>query len=237
MTLRPIERIAMWFIRARVVVVVLIALLTVLFGYFAIHIHVETRFDDLMPQKHPYINVHQEFKQVFGGSNMASIMIRVKDGDIFNLKTLGIIRHIQKDLLLVNGVNEYQIISLASQKLRDIKAGTYGIERTPLMWPHLPKNQEEIKQLKEKVLSNRLVYGSYVSRDLKAANLVRRRLPSTNMVCFPPLICAVSCCAGSPSSTSNVQSGRFASQRPSRTSSTIDSKDARAVLACSSRHR
>jgi len=164
MALRMIERISAWCIRARVAVVVLIALLTAFFAFSAIHIPFETQFDDLMPQKHPYIKVHQEFKQSFGGSNMASIMLKVKDGDIFNLKVLGMIQHIQRDLQMVAGVNEFQIISLASQKLRDIKAGTYGIETKPLMWPYLPKNQEEIENLKEKVLSNRLVYGSILSK-------------------------------------------------------------------------
>jgi len=169
MALRTIERIAAWFIRARVVVVVLIALLTAFFAYSAMHVNIETRFDDLMPQKHSYVKVHQEFKQSFGGSNMVSIMLKVKDGDIFNLKVLGTIQHIQQDLQMVSGVNEFQIISLASQKLRNIRSGTYGIETKPLMWPYLPKNQEEIEKLKEKVLSNRLVYGSYVSMDLEAA--------------------------------------------------------------------
>ncbi|MGB9498377.1 MAG: efflux RND transporter permease subunit [Dissulfuribacterales bacterium] len=169
MALRITERIAAWLIRARVAVVVLIALLTAFFAYSAMHMHVETLFDDLMPKKHPYVKVHQEFKQSFGGSNMVSIMLRVKDGDIFDLKVLGTIQHIQRDLRMVTGVNEFQIISLASQKLRNVKAGTYGIERKPLMWPYLPKNQEEIEKLKEKVLSNRMVYGSYVSLDLRAA--------------------------------------------------------------------
>ena len=37
------------------------------------------------------------------------------------------------------------------------------------MWPDLPKSDEELQKLRESVLSNRLVYGVFVSRDLKAA--------------------------------------------------------------------
>jgi len=169
MTLRIPERIAMFFIRARILVVVIVGLLTALFLYCAMQAEIETKFDDLMPKDHPYIEVHQEFKDSLGGSNMVSIMLRVKEGTIFRYEVLEKLQGIQRDLRMVSGVNTYQITSLASRKLRSINAGTYGIERKPFMWPYLPKNQAEIEALKEKVLSDRMVYGTYVSRDLKAA--------------------------------------------------------------------
>jgi uncharacterized protein len=169
MTQRIPERIAMLFIRARILVVVIVGLLTALFMYCAMQAEIRTKFDDLMPKDHPYIKVHHEFKDSLGGSNMVSIMLKVKEGTIFRLEVLEKLQGIQRDLRMVTGVNEYQIISLAARKLRSINASTYGIERKPFMWPYLPKNQAEIEALKEKVLSDRLIYGTYVSRDLKAA--------------------------------------------------------------------
>jgi predicted RND superfamily exporter protein len=38
-----------------------------------------------------------------------------------------------------------------------------------MMWPDLPRTQEEIDELRENVLSNPLVYGRYVAPDLKSA--------------------------------------------------------------------
>jgi uncharacterized protein len=169
MTQRIPERIAAFCIRARVLVLSVVGLLTLFFLFFAAKVQIRTQFDDLMPLRHPYIKVHQEFKESFGGSNMVSIMLEVKQGDIFRPEILKMIKNIQGDLLMVSGVNEFQIISLASKKLRDIKAGSEGIERVPLMWPDVPETPEEIQKLKEKVLSNRLVYGTYVSLDLKSA--------------------------------------------------------------------
>lgn len=169
MTQRIPERIAAFCIRARVMVLVVIGLLTLFFLLCATKARITTEFDDLMPLSHPYVKVNQEFKESFGGSNMVSIMLEVKQGDIFRPEILSMIKKIQNDLLMVSGVNEFQIISLASKKLRDIKSGTDGIQRVPLMWPNVPENAEEIQKLKEMALSNRLVYGTYVSLDLKSA--------------------------------------------------------------------
>lgn len=165
---RP-EQIAAFCIRARVIVLAVIGVLTLFFLFWATKARIHTEFDDLMPLSHPYVKVNQEFKESFGGSNMVSIMLEVKQGDIFHPEILHMIKDIQSDLQMVSGVNEFQIISLASKKLRDIKSGTDGIERVPLMWPDVPKTQEETQALKEMVLSNRLVYGTYVSLDLKSA--------------------------------------------------------------------
>lgn len=167
--MRGIERISEFFIRVRVWVVVVIAILTGSFVYFGSKGEVRTIFKDLMPSDHPYISVHQEFKSSFGGSNMVSIMLRVEEGDIFTLENLKKIQDITKDLRMISGVNSYQIYSIAAKKVREVKSGSYGIKTKSLMWPYVPKNESEIEKLKQSVLSNRLVYGTYVSRDLKAA--------------------------------------------------------------------
>jgi len=157
------------FIRFRAWVVAIVAVFTTFFLFVALNGEVRTVFSDLMPSTHPYIKVHQEFKEKLGGSNLVSIMLEVKEGDIFRYEILKKIQEITSDLRLIPAVNDYQIISLASRKIKDVEAGTYGIVSTPLMWPHVPNTPEEINKLRESVLSNYLVYGTYVSMDLKAA--------------------------------------------------------------------
>lgn len=156
-------------IRHRKIVITLIMLLTVAMGYLATMIEIKTVFSDLLPKNHPYVEVNQRFKQTFGGSNMVSIMLETEQGDIFNPLVLGKIQKLTVALRRVEGVDTYQIVSLASKKLKEVRASTEGVETRPLMWPELPKNVEEMALLKESVLNNPLVYGGYVSTDLKAA--------------------------------------------------------------------
>jgi predicted RND superfamily exporter protein len=156
-------------IRRRVMVVTVLGILTAIMCWFAVHVVIKTDLDDLMPRTHPYIGVHERFKQTFGGSNVVSVMVGVEQGDIFRKPVLEKIQKITRDLQHVDAVNPFQITSLASKKLKDIRGSTDGIDFTPLMWPNLPANDDEMGRLREAVLNNQLVYGAYVSTDLKSA--------------------------------------------------------------------
>ncbi|MGE5471624.1 MAG: efflux RND transporter permease subunit [Bacteroidota bacterium] len=157
-----------WFIRHRILVVSFVMAITVLMAYLAAQIEVKTVFSDLLPRNHQYIKVNDQFKQTFGGSNMISIMLEVEDGDIFQMKVLERLQKITKELQQVSNVDSYQIVSLASKKIKEVRASTDGIESRPLMWPDLPRDDNEIRILKESVLNNPLVFGAYVSLDMKA---------------------------------------------------------------------
>ncbi|CAG4882811.1 RND transporter [Georgfuchsia toluolica] len=163
-----VKKFAAFCIRRRIWIVSLLAIATAVLTYFAVNIEVKTVFADMLPSSHPYVKVHERFKDTFGGSNIVTIMVEVEDGDIFQPAVLEKVRTLTLGLRTVSAVNPFQIISLASKKLKEIKSSTDGIETKPLMWPDLPKDQQEIDALRDAVLRNPLVYGSYVSSDLKA---------------------------------------------------------------------
>ncbi|PKO88272.1 MAG: RND transporter [Betaproteobacteria bacterium HGW-Betaproteobacteria-12] len=167
-TFGKVDRAFATLIRFRSLVVTAIVLLTAVMGYLASQIEVRTVFSDLLPQNHPYVEVNQRFKQTFGGSNMVSIMLETEQGDIFTPSVLGKVQKLTVGLQKVEGVDTYQIVSLASKKLKEVRASTEGVESRPLMWPNLPRDAAEMAVLREAVLNNPLVYGPYVSADLKA---------------------------------------------------------------------
>lgn len=162
-----------WFsetvIRFRIAVLLVMTLLTLVLGGFALHVQIKTKFSDLLPRNHPYVEVDQKYKSSFGSSNLVTIMLTVDKGDIFRTDVLGMIRAVTRDLRTVDGVNQFGITSLASKKLKEIKSSTYEIATKPLMWPDVPKTEDDIARLKAAVTNNGLVYGQYVSRDLKSA--------------------------------------------------------------------
>lgn len=157
-----------WFIHHRVLVVSIVMVITAAMAYLAAQIEVKTVFSDLLPRNHQYIKINDQFKQTFGGSNMISIMLETEEGDVFQMKVLERVQKITKALQKVSNVDSYQIVSLASKKIKEVRASTDGIESRPLMWPNLPKDENELKILKESVLNNSLVFGAYVSLDMKA---------------------------------------------------------------------
>lgn len=164
-----VERFAAFCIARRKAVVAVIFALTAVFGYFAAHVEIKTIFHDLLPKGHPFIEINDKYNERFGGPNIVSIMVEAEEGDIFQPKVLERIKQITDEMYMVPAINQFQVISLASRKLRSINSSTMGIETTPMMWPDLPQTQEEIDELRENVLSNPLVYGRYVAPDLKSA--------------------------------------------------------------------
>ncbi len=164
-----VAKFSVFCIRKRVWVVSLLGLFTAVLTYFAVNTEVKTVFADMLPSSHAYVKTHEKFKSTFGGSNIVTIMVEVNDGDIFQSAVLEKVQKLTMDLRTVSAVNSFQIISLASKKLKEIKSSTDGVETKPLMWPDLPKTEPEISALRDAVLRNPLVYGSYVSTDLKAA--------------------------------------------------------------------
>ena len=139
-----IERIAEFCIHRRKAVVAVLAALTLVLSWFALRIEVRTVFEDMLPSQHEYVKTHERFKDTFGSSNMVTIMFEVKEGDIFQKAFLEKVRTVTLGLREVSAVNPYQITSLASKKLKEVQASTDGIATTPLMWPDLPANAEQI---------------------------------------------------------------------------------------------
>jgi uncharacterized protein len=167
-TFSRVEHTFSLFIKNRKLVVAVVLVLTAIMAYLASHVEVKTVFSDLLPKNHPYVAVNQKFKSTFGGSNMVSIMIETDKNDIFDKSVLAKVQKLTVGLQQVDGVDTYQIISLASKKLKEVRASTEGVETRPIMWPELPKDAGEMAKLRAAVLNNSLVYGPYVSLDLKA---------------------------------------------------------------------
>lgn len=64
-------------IASRVPVVVVISVLTLLLGFAASRLEVRTVFEDLLPRDHSYVQIHEQFRETFGGSNVVTIMLKI----------------------------------------------------------------------------------------------------------------------------------------------------------------
>ena len=161
--------VAEWIIKKRFAVLVVLFLLTLFFAYSSLKIEMYTAFSDLLPTDHPFIQVHNRFNRVFGGANLVLLSVEVKEGDIFNAQTLEKVKKLTQVLELTPGVNNYQIFSIARQKVKDVRATSWGIEVQPIMWPDVPRTSDRLDQLRRAVDANPTIAGRLVSRDGKAA--------------------------------------------------------------------
>ncbi|MDX9786541.1 MAG: MMPL family transporter [Desulfobacterales bacterium] len=159
-------------IRHRLFILLVLAAITGFFAYHLKELKVRTEFDDLLPANHPYVALHKSVRSIFGGANQVTVVVKVKDGDVFNVETLSKIQRLTRAAQLLPSVNNYQIISLASRKVKDIRAIPGGVQVGSIMlFPDVPQDQAELDALRRNVASNDFIYGSMVSLDFKAASL------------------------------------------------------------------
>ena len=163
------ERVANHVIEKRNIYLILAIIITVFFGWQCRKLSVKTIFADLLPQQHPYIKLHNEIRNKFGGANQVLIMVGVKATgkykDVFNTETLKKVKSITNDLLLFNAVDRFKIFSLASPKVKDFKATPQGYVSLSVMYPEVPTTEEGLKKLKLTVYGSPVCYPGLVSLD------------------------------------------------------------------------
>src|SRR5438093_13780537 len=82
---RTIEAYLFFLLRHRALVSLVVAAITVglaLFMWFRMHVF--TNFFDLYPRNHPYIQLYQQYRSMFGTANTVLIVVEVKNGTILH---------------------------------------------------------------------------------------------------------------------------------------------------------
>jgi predicted RND superfamily exporter protein len=145
---------------------------TVFMAYWAIHVPIATRFEDLFPAQHPNTLLYREFRTQYGGAQTLVVLLRVQQGDIFNPKTLLDIQQITREVDALSGVNHNEVFSLASYRVVYARAEPGALLSAPYMYPDVPKTREQIDDLKNIVLAHREQLAGYYTRDGKGALVI-----------------------------------------------------------------
>src|SRR3990172_6305030 len=162
-----IRNLASWMIKHRYIVLGTMLAITIFFLFQISKITIKTELSDLLPYSHPFIKIHEKYEEQIGGSFKIFLMIKVKEGNIYNKETLEKIAQITEGLDAVPGVNHNQIYSIASRKLKKIRVTADAILTEDLMKEvQSPSSMEEFKKTVRKAPG---VLGVWVSRDEKAA--------------------------------------------------------------------
>lgn len=155
----------------------LILAATVYFGLQIPTLRMYSDFADLLPQSHPYIQLHNEIKDNFGGANVIIVGVEVEDGDIFSNETLKLIHHVTQRVDELPGVNHNLVTSFTHRTTRKVWLTEMGnIVSDPYYKPQDPAlTEEQLATLRKEIVANPIVYGPLVSPDMKMA-LVKAQL-------------------------------------------------------------
>jgi len=161
-------------------VMIIVVIVTAYFAYLSFQLKLETSFGDLLPQSHPFVQIHNKYAGTFGGANNIQLMVEVRDGDIFTVPTLARIYRITEEMDRVYGVNHNQIDSIGHRTTRYLRAQSGGFLKAEPVMLSVPKTPEDATQIKRIVHNTESIYGILVSLDDRAAlvraNFIEARL-------------------------------------------------------------
>ena len=152
------------------VVVGLLLLVTVFFGLQVPGVRMYSDFADLLPQQHPYIQLHNQIRDSFGGANNIIMSLEVKEGDVFDDDVIKRIDRLTQKIDQLPGVNHNTVASLTHRTVRKVWLTETGdVNSAPYFDGQKPHWDDiELAQMREDVRANPRVYGLLVSPDLKA---------------------------------------------------------------------
>ena len=143
-------RIAKWVMQHRMLSWIVFGVITAGFAAGLPHVQLKTIFSDLLPKDDPFVQVFKDHPN-FGNPLTMTIMIKRKDGDIYNAETLGKVWQLTRDVDLTPGVDHDQILSIATEKARYAEATPFGIDMRPLMENSVPSTPEELQDFRGRV--------------------------------------------------------------------------------------
>lgn len=158
-------------LRFRAPIGILLTLVTLFMIYASSRLNIGTRFVDFFPSYHPYTQLDEKYARSFGGAETLVIMMRVKNGDIFNPVSLKKIHSLTEAMDKLPGVNHEEVFSLGSFRVNYVEAQSGALISKPYMFPDVPTTPEGIAALKRNVTIHQDALRQLVSSDFKSATV------------------------------------------------------------------
>ncbi len=154
----------------RLVFVVVCALATLAFGYFAAtKLVLNASFEKMLPQSQPYIQNYLTYqKDLRGLGNSLRVVVENTDGDIFDPQYLEALKQVNDELFLTPGVDRAWVKSLWTPGVRWTEVTEEGFRGGPVMPDAYDGSPKTVEQLKQNIARSGIV-GSLVANNFKSS--------------------------------------------------------------------
>lgn len=155
--------------RARIVLLVAFALISVVLGYYALQLRPDASFEKMIPTTHPYIENYLKYENdLRASSNAIRIIVASRDGEIFDADYLETLRQITDEAFYLPGTDRGNMQSLWTPNVtwrETTESGWASGQMIPQTYDGSP---EEVGTVHTNVLRSGLI-GSLVSNDFKSS--------------------------------------------------------------------
>ncbi|OMQ29628.1 efflux RND transporter permease subunit [Pseudomonas putida] len=151
----------------------LMAMATVMLGYMAVtRLELRPSFEKMIPQSQPYIQNYLENRQSLRGlGNSVRVVVENTQGDIFDPGYLEVLKQVNDQLFLTEGVDRSWMKSLWSPGVRWTEVTQEGFQGGPVMPDTYRGSPGDIERLRQNIGRAGIV-GSLVASDFKSSMLI-----------------------------------------------------------------
>jgi len=155
----------------RLAVILVCALVTLLLGFQALGLHLNTSFEKTIPANHPYIaNYMQHRSDLKGLGNAVRIAVENRTGTIYDAAYLETVRKISDEVFLVPGVDRAFMKSLWTPSTRWVGVTEEGLEGGPVIPDGYDGSPKSLAQLEANVARSGEI-GQIVALDARSSTL------------------------------------------------------------------
>src|SRR5882724_9063889 len=151
---------ARWMVRRPIWCLAANGALTLLLGFYALGIRIESSLSSVLPAGDPQIEYYAKVRQTFGSDDVA--VVGVIADDVFANTTLAKIARVTDAIAKLKGVEGVTSITNAPDPAEDVI-------NQPRLLPHNPPSKAELETLKKKLKTIPLYGKNLVSDDFKGA--------------------------------------------------------------------
>lgn len=166
-----INKLASFISRRPVLVASILAVLTIIPGYYAYKgLSLNVVLEEMLPADSNNVELFLRFGEQFGGANTTLIEVKNKKGNIYNLDYLTKYKQIAEDVYYNSSTYRHLSQSLVLRKTKAISGGGGRVGVDALLWPDLPKTEKEMTRMRQFV--NKQYRGLQVSNDETSAIVI-----------------------------------------------------------------
>ena len=159
----------------RPIVLILFAIATVIFTFFAVQLRVDAGFKKQIPLKHEYMQTFLDYEQEFGGANRVLIAVLDKKGDMFNQPFFQTMEKITQDAKSIDSVDEARVRSIFTPNVRFVEVVEDGFAGGNVIPPDFTPNVDGFEATPEQFatikanMEKASIVGRLVAKDFSGA--------------------------------------------------------------------
>ncbi|MFZ3032917.1 MAG: MMPL family transporter [Parvibaculum sp.] len=157
--------------RARALILLVLAVITVIAIYFAAQLRLSTDYDKVLPLGHEYIETYQQYRDKLFGANSVIVVIEEKSGTIWNVDFFKAYKQLTDDIFYLPGVSRESVKSLWTPNVRYIEITPEGADAQDVITSDIQADtitDADIESIKDKIIRGGFL-GRVVSSDMTGA--------------------------------------------------------------------